>query len=175
MSNPKYDTRYSVVLATNNFVNVPTILQYEKQSIISVDTSNSVLKFAFYNKDGKKIADIIGKKIHWCNVEDPKLTVLSKSVLKETYKINYNGKTVIQVKQKSASDFEILKAELFIPDDKIITISEDCEIQVKTKDGKQIGKSRVIMTNNTFINVPIGVFIQKDGTINIGVFQLPNK
>lgn len=175
MKKPKNEPKCRVVLATNTFENVPVILQYDKQPIISVDISNSNLKFAFYNKEGLKIADIIEEDIHPCVAEDNNLTVLPKTPLKKIYKVNYNGKTVIQVKQKSASDFEIQEAELFMPDGYKITISKGCEIEVKNKNGEKIGKSRVIMSNNTFINVPVGVFVQKDGTINIGVFQLPSK
>jgi hypothetical protein len=111
-----YQTHPDVVVASNVFRNVPTILQFEDTPLIEVGRfaeAGFAAKFHIFNQDNQDIAVVVGSRIFLteigkkCNLRrrsEPNLTA-----------VELEGKTILEMRHTAAAAMN-LAAELWAPE-----------------------------------------------------------
>lgn len=165
----------AVKFATNTFINVPIILQYDDQPLIEVVhdvPAGYTTQFSIYTQDGQYLAKVKGSRL----ITDPHT--------REQYGLQLRrpaGATVCMLGDHplfrlERSEAAALKtdAHLFTPGGAFIRAWGDewvGKITVGRGHPLEIGGLR--MRNNTIIGCNIGIHIHSDGSIAIGEGSAP--
>lgn len=159
-----------VTVATNTFINVPTILQYEENPLIQIIhevEAGFTIQIPIYHSDGTYIAKAVGSRLF--TTDKGGKAGLALRYEKDKTVCELNGKTVFEIQRHGAAALRIA-AELYTPDGAFVTCSSDLLPKLFLEGSEkplQIGG--VIMSGNIFENLRIGIWLRKDGTIKIGV------
>lgn len=159
-----------IELATNKFINVPVILQYEGTPLIEVVQEVNVgfnIQIPIFHSDGTYLAKVKGSQLYLTD-EGKNAGVILRHPDKMTV-CEINGKTVFEIKREEAAALKT-QAELYTPDAAFIKCSNtDLAGYVIENDNKHLSLSlgNITMQNNTFVGVRIGIHIRKDGSIGI--------
>jgi hypothetical protein len=155
-------------LATNTFVNVPIILQYEDVpliQIVKVQPAGFTTQIPIYHPDGTYLAKVVGSRLFLTHEGE-------NAGLSLTYP---NNMTVCKLDNKVL--FEIIReeaaalkthAELFTPDGYFVKITDSPKPELFDADSNSLKLHGITMSGNTFANCRIGILIRKDGSVAIG-------
>ena len=162
-----YSQHPEVTIATNKFINVPTILQYEETPLIQIvkDKNTYGLEIPIYDLSGNYLAKVKGARIFPINkIDSENLSVLHKKDKwicthgkREIFEITYQGSAAIS-----------LKANLYTPDGAFISSDPEQLPKLFFNDHEITLKGNKFQ-NCTFNNVKVGFLLKKDGSISIGV------
>lgn len=159
-----------ITIATNTFINVPTILQYEDTPLIEVvKTADAgfTTQIPIYHPDGTYLAKVVGSRIF--TTEDGKKTGLTLKYPKNKTICELDGKTIFEIHRHAAAALQ-LSAELYTPDGAFLKCSPDLPPSLLVKNSEiPLKISGLTMTGTVFKNLRIGIWIKKDGTIGLGV------
>jgi len=157
-----------VTIASNKFINVPTILQYEETpliEIIKVQPAGFTTEIQIYHSDGSYLAKVVGSRLF-----------LTKEGKKADLSLIYPNKmTVCKLGEKVL--FEIIReeaaalktrAELYTPDGCFVKLTEAPQPEIFDASGHSLRIKGITMVGNTFIGRRIGIWIKKDGLVSIG-------
>jgi len=156
-----------IELATNKFVNVPVILQYDKTPLISIVheiKAGYEIEIPIFYKDGTYLAKVKGSRL-FATKEGEKAGVTLRHPDKMTV-CEINGKTVFEIKRDEAAALET-HAELYTNDGAFLKCSNKDLAGYVLKNEQQLKIGSIIMVNNTFSNCKIGIHIKSDGSIGI--------
>jgi hypothetical protein len=155
-----------VTIATNKFVRVPVILQYEDTPLISL-VKNVKAGFTssipIYHSDGTYLARVVGSQIHRTK-EGEKAGLDMKYPLHRTVCM-MNNRVLFEIYREEAAAVRTT-AELFTPDGYFVKITEDAN-GLFNSQAIQVGG--VTLMGNTFLNLRIGIWYRSDGSVAIGV------
>lgn len=158
-----------IVLATNLFINVPIILQYEETPLIEVVKELNVgfnIQIPIYHNDGTYLAKVKGSQLY-LTTDGEKAGVVLRHPNKMTV-CEIDGKTIFEIKREEAAALKT-KAELYTPDAAFIKCSNDSLAgYVMDSNNEQLQIGGLTMQGNMFSGCRIGVHIRKDGGIGIG-------
>lgn len=162
-----FTSRPVMSLATNTFVNVPIVLQYEDIpliQIVKVESAGFTTEIPIYHPDGTYLAKAVGSRLVLTPEGD-------KAGLSLTYPDKMTvcklGKRVLfEIIREEAASLKT-RAELFAPDGYFVKMTDSPEVDLFDADGPLKIKG-FTMSGNTFVNCRIGIWIKKDGSIAIG-------
>ena len=163
-----YQTAPAVTFATNTFTNVPIILQYDDTPLISVIREQSLgytTEIPIYHSDGTYLAKVKGTRIF--PTEDGKKAGLELNHPKDMTVCKMGNRTVFEIFHESGNAFRT-HAELHTPDGYFVK-SANTFPQVTSKAGEPLKIGGLIMSNNRFANLRIGIWLKSNGSCAIGV------
>ena len=158
-----------VEYASNYFLNVPIILQYDETPLIEVvreQAAGFTTQFKIYNQDGIYIAKVKGTQIYPTKEgtqSDIKLRHFDRVTACEL-----EGKTLFEIRRKKAAALKT-EAELYTPEGCFLKSNEykmPSELIKSDKTALRIGGA--VMVGNQFIDCRIGIHIKSDGSLGIG-------
>lgn len=169
MSELIYQPTPIVVVATNVFINVPTILQYEKIPLIEMVEEVKLgytTSFSIYNSDGIKIAKVRGTRIF--PTDDGKDSGLEIAKHSEITEVKLNGSSIIEIQHHKGEAFRIF-ADLYTPDGYLVRVNNNPQPTLIDTSGNSITIGGVIFSNNRIANVNIGILVNSNGNISMGI------
>ena len=156
-----------MTLATNIFINVPIILQYEEIPLIQIvkaQPAGFTTQIPIYHPDGTYLAKAVGSRL-----------VLTSEGRKAGLSLKYLNKMTV-CKLGSRVLFEIIRqeaaalkthAELFTPDGYFVKITESPQPELFDASSHSLRITGITMSENTIANCRIGIWIKKDGSVSI--------
>jgi hypothetical protein len=157
-----------VTLATNRFINVPIILQYDDTPLISV-IRNEDLSFSteipIYHQDGTYLAKVNGTRVF--ETEDGSKAGIKMSYPKGMTVCEMDGKTLFEIRHERGDAFRT-HAELYTPDGYFVKCSDTPSPRLVSNSGKALQIGGVVMSGNTFNGCRIGVWIKSNGSVSMG-------
>lgn len=163
-----YQTSPIVTFATNRFIHVPIILQYDETPLISVVQEQALgytSEFRIYHEDGTYLAKVRGTRVF--PTEEGKKAGLQLSEPKGMTVCKLDGRTVFEIYHETGDAFRA-HAELYTPDGCFVK-SANTPPSIVAKNGQPLRVGGTIMSGNTFSGVRIGVWFKSDGQCMIGV------
>jgi len=163
-----YQTMPQVTFATNKFINVPIILQYDETPLISIVKEQNLgftTQIPIYHADGTYLAKINGTRVY--PTADGKNAGIAMRSLQDLTVCEMDGKTLFEIYHQKGDAFRT-NAELYTPNGYFVKSSDAPVPAVIKADGQalKIG-GNIIMSNNTFKGCRIGVWLKSDGSIEI--------
>lgn len=159
-----------VNIATNTFIDVPVILQYEDTPLIEVtklEKAGFTIQIPIYHPDGTYLAKVVGSRLF--TTEDGKKAGLNLKYPKNMTICELEGKTLFEIHRVGAAALKA-KAELYTPDGAFVKCSHDLMPQLFLGDNeKPLKIGGIVMSGNVFRGFRIGILIRKDGGLSIGV------
>ena len=157
-----------IEFATNTFVNVPTILQYDDEPLIQMikeEQAGYTSNFRIFNEDGIKLAAVRGSRMFL--TEDGSKANLHLEHPDRMTVCKLGNQILFEVRRKEAAALHT-EAELYTPDGSFVKANPALSGLVNSGSGPlQIGG--VMMEGNTFSGCQIGVHVKSDGSFSIGV------
>jgi hypothetical protein len=149
-----------VTIATNTFINVPTILQFEDTPLIEIvkelDTT-FLPKFTIYDSDGNDIAVVKGTRIF--PTEKGKLANVSIRDEPDILVCELEDKPIFELRRTAAHAFKGW-AELYAPEGVFIKMRELMPIEVKV-DGDILKIGGMSLSGNYVDVAKIGIHVTK--------------
>lgn len=156
----------AVTIATNTFINVPIILQYEDTPLISIvqaQPAGHTTQIPIYHSDGTYLAKVVGSRLFPTPAGEkaglkleypPKMTVCK-----------LGDRTLFEIIREEAAALKT-RAELYAPDGYFVKVTDAPQVQLYNAAMLQIGGIK--MVGNVFQGCRIGIWIHKDGSVGIG-------
>ena len=163
-----YQNSPVVTFASNIFINVPIIFQYENTPLISVVREQHLgytTEIPIYNQDGVYLAKIKGTRVYPTK-EGEKAGVSMRKLPTMTI-CEMNKKTLFEIQHQQGDSFKI-SAELYTPTGLFVKSTDIPEITAIDQNGESLQIGGLTMTNCTFSGLRIGLLLKKDGSIAIG-------
>ena len=159
-----------VKYASNIFIEVPTILQYENTPLIElvkVAQAGFTTEFSIYNSDGIYLAKVKGSQLYLTDAgKKSNLKVTSPD--KKTV-CTLNDQVLFEVERDEAAALKTT-AELFTPDGYFVRHNElNMSMNLIKADDSSLQIGTNIMSGNMIRGANIGVHIHMDGSLSIGV------
>lgn len=149
-----------VVIATNTFRNVETILQYEEFPLIEVGKfadAGYTTKFNVFHSDGSHMAVVKGARVFITEGAKAKVTARQEPDLTVC---EMDGRPIIELRRKGASALKGW-AELYAPHGVFIKAHET-SLVVQRSDGLYIPSHRSSASNLLISDEKIGIHVTKE-------------
>jgi hypothetical protein len=163
-----YQPTPKIVIATNTFINVPIILRYEGINLIEVVQEAGLgytTEMPIYHADGTYPAKAKGSRIYL--TDNGKKAGLKINKMERVWACELDGKTLFEIRQLPGESFKIL-AELNTPDGRFVRVIDAPVPEIVDISGSSIKAGGLIMSGNTIANCRIGIFLNKNGGMNMG-------
>lgn len=161
-----------IVFATNRFINVPVILQYDETPLIEVVNevqAGYTTKFSIYHNDGTYLAKVVGSRLF--STPDGVKAGLQLSFPDLMTVCKMENRTLFEIRRRESAALAT-EAELFTPDGSFIR-SRGPEFSgsiLKMKD-QPLSVGRLTLFECTLSGCPIGIHVRSNGTTGVGVSQ----
>ena len=162
-----FQTVPQVTLATNTFINVPVILRYEDINLIELVREANLgitTQIPIFHPDGTHLAKVNGTRLYL--TEQGKKAGLKIEKHSRLWVCKMQNQTLFEIHQQSGDAFKTI-AELYTPDGYFVKCL-DTRPGLIDASGNALKIGGVIMSNTTFVNRRVGVWIHKDGSCSIG-------
>ncbi len=164
-----YQTSPEVMFASNTFVNVPTILQFDDTPLISVVREEQLgytTDIPIYDASGVYLAKVRGTRVY----PTPEGTEAGVRIrqLPMVWICEVDDRTAFEIHQQPGDAFRT-EAELYAPTGHFLKVSDSPVPQVVNASGSALNVGGITMTGCQFRGVRIGVWIRSDGSMAIGV------
>lgn len=163
-----YRTSPQVNLATNVFINVPVVLQFDDTPLISVVKEQSLgytTQVPIYHADGTYLAKVNGTRV-FATEAGKKAGVVIRDLPNVTV-CEVAGRTVFEVFHQAGDAFRV-QAELITPSGFFVKVAEVPMPTVLKSDGQSLQIGGMSMSECVFKGVRIGVWLKSDGSVAIG-------
>jgi hypothetical protein len=157
-----------VSLATNTFVNVPIVLQYESTpliEIVKVQPAGFTTQIPIYHPDGTYLAKVVGSRLFLTGEGEKAGLTLTYPNKMTVCKLG--NKTLFEIIREDAAALKT-RAELYTPDGYFVKIAESPKPELFDSDGNSLKIQGIMMSGNSFANCRIGIWIRKDGSVALG-------
>jgi len=164
-----YQTAPTVTLATNKFINVPIILQFDDAPLISIVKKQSLgytTEIPIYHPDGTYLAKVNGTRIYPTKDGEKAGLVMEHPAHMTVCKMG--NKTLFEIYHEAGDAFRT-QAELYTPNGFFVKTSDTPMPEVINKTGEALRIGGIVMSNNTFVGSRIGIWLKSDGSCSIGV------
>lgn len=166
-----FQSHPDVIIGSNTFRNVPTILQYADTPLIEVgkfEPAGYTTKFAVYHNDGTRVAIVKGSQIH-LTPEGEKSSVRLRHEPNLTV-CEFEGKPIYELRRDGAAALKGW-AELYAPEGVLIK-ANSAETSAMLRTGDPLAIDGMTLKNCEFINTAIGILVTRE-EIRLGVGSLP--
>ncbi|MFA5877717.1 MAG: hypothetical protein WC880_05165 [Candidatus Paceibacterota bacterium] len=163
-----YQTSPHVTFATNKFINVPIILQYDDTPILSIVKEQNLgftTEIPIYHADGTYLAKVNGTRVY--PTADGKKAGIAMRSLQDMTVCEMDGKTLFEIYHQQGDAFRA-HAELYTPTGYFIKSADTPTPEVIKSDGQSLKIGGMVMSNCTFHGSRIGIWIKSNGSIAIG-------
>ena len=158
----------AVTIATNTFINVPVILQYEDIPLIAIvktQEAGFTTQIPIYHPDGTYLAKVVGPRLFatpagekaGLKIEHPSKMTVCK----------LGDRTLFEIIREKAAALKT-RAELYTPDGYFVKVTDAPQVQLYNAAGSALQIRGVTMTGCMFQSLRIGIWIKKDGSVAIG-------
>lgn len=162
-----FQSHPDVIIGSNTFRNVPTILQYEDTPLLEVGKFEPVgytTRFAVFDDSGVKIAVVEGGKIT-VTPEGAKARITCRHEPDLTV-CELEGKPILELRRRGTQALNAA-AELYAPEGVLIKANV-AEASAILQSGRPLLPGAQYMSNSTFCDGGIAFHVRRDG-IAIGV------
>ena len=163
-----YQNSPRVTFATNQFVNVPIILQFDDTPLISIVREEALgytTEIPIYHADGTYLAKVRGTRIFATEVG--KKAGLEMRYPKNMTVCELNGRPVFEIFHESGDAFRT-HAELHTPTGCFVKSHDAPLPEVISASGNALRIGGIHMSNNLFSGCRIGIWLKSDGSCAIG-------
>jgi len=163
-----YQSSPRVTFATNQFVSVPIILQFDDTpliSIVRVESLGYTTEIPIYHADGTYLAKVNGTRIF--ATEAGKTAGLEMRYPKNMTVCEMNGRTVFEIFHEAGDAFRT-HAELHTPTGCFVKSHDAPLPDVIAATGEALQVRGIRMSNNLFSGCRIGIWLKSDGSCAIG-------
>jgi hypothetical protein len=164
-----FQTHPVVTLATNVFVNVPIILQFDDTPLISVVREQQLdftTEIPVYHQDGTYLAKVRGTRIY--ATEAGKKAGLALRQLPDQTVCELGKQTVFEIQHERGDAFRT-HAELYTPKGFFVKTTDAPKPTLINPSGSALQVGGMTMIGNTISGFRIGVWLRSDGSCAIGV------
>jgi hypothetical protein len=159
----------AVTIATNTFINVPVILQYEDTPLISIvqaQPAGYTTQIPIYHSDGTYLAKVVGSRLFPTPAGEkaglklehpPKMTVCK-----------LGDRILFEIIREEAAALKT-RAELHAPDGYFVKVTDDPKVGLFTAAGNALQVGGLTMIGCMVQSGRIGIWIKKDGSVAVGV------
>lgn len=157
-----------VNLATNIFVDVPVVLQFDDTPLISVVREQALgymTEIPIFHSDGTYLAKVNGTRIF--PTEAGKKAGIVMRDLPNLTVCEVDGKTAFEVRHQKGDAFRI-DAELFTPSGYFVKMADAPKPVLLKSDGNALQVGGITMSGNTFRGFKIGIWLKSDGSCGMG-------
>jgi len=168
MKNLIYQTSPTVTLATNHFVNVPIILQYDDTPLISIVKEQDLgftTQIPIYHQDGTYLAKVNGTRVY--PTEDGKKAGINMRQLSDATVCEMGGHTLFEIYHEKGDAFRA-HAELYTPTGYFVKCSEMPTPEIISNQGQALQIGGIVMSGNMFQGCRIGIWLKSDGSCALG-------
>lgn len=161
-----YTTYPAITIATNTFVNVGTIIQFEDTPLFEVkefQPTEFTTRLTVFHSDGTKIAVVKGSQLYLTE-EGKKATIKLRHEPNLTA-CELEGRTILELRRKEAAALHGW-AELHTPDGALVK-ALDAGLSAIRADGTAIKIGGMVLKGCLFKNLAIGIHVRKTG-ISVG-------
>lgn len=164
-----YHSSPAVTFATNTFINVPIILQFDDTPLVSIVREASLAyttDIPIYHADGTYLAKVRGTRVY-ATTEGEAAGVVVRQ-LPNMWVCTVAGRTAFEIHHQQGEAFRV-EAELNTPTGYLVKVDDAPKPQLYSASGQALQVSGITMIGNVFQNLRIGVLIRSNGSISIGV------
>ena len=164
-----YQSSPKVTFASNTFINVPIILQFDDTPLISIVREQNLgmtTEIPIYHVDGTYLAKVRGTRVF--ATEDGKKAGVEIRQLPKTTVCEIGNRTAFEIHHESGDAFRT-HAELYTPNGCFVKSTDAPTPELFDASGTALKVGGIVMSNNTFQNLRIGVWLRSDGSCSIGV------
>lgn len=164
-----YQSSPEVTFASNTFVNVPTILQFDDTPLISVVREQHLgftTEIPIYDQGGVYLAKVRGTRVY-ATPEGDEAGVRIRQ-LPGLWICDVGDRTAFEIRQQPGDAFRT-DAELYAPTGHFLRVSDSPTPEVIDTSGNALRVGGVAMAGCAFHDLRIGVWIRSDGSVAIGV------
>lgn len=161
-----FNQQPEVTIATNRFIRVPVILQYDETPLISVVKTvkaGFTTSIPIYHSDGTYLAKAVGSRLIATN--DGVNAGIEMEYHDKMIVCKMNGRVLFEIRREEAAALSTT-AELYTPDGYFVRITEDSS-KLFNRESIQVGG--VTIMGCAFTNLRIGIWMRSDGSVSIGV------
>lgn len=162
-----YQTSPTVNIATNFFVNVPTILQFDETPLISVVREQNLgytTSIPIFHSDGTYLAKVNGTRVF--PTDSGKNAGIEMQSHPDVTVCKLAGRTLFEVYHQKGDAFRI-QAELGTPTGYFVKVSDTPIPTLVRSDGQSLRVGGVVMSGNMFQRCRIGIWLKSDGSCGI--------
>lgn len=163
-----FQTSPKVMFATNRFINVPIILQYDETPLISIVREESLgftTEIPIYHPDGTYLAKVNGTRIF--ATEEGEKAGLKMNYPKNMTVCEMNGQTLFEIFHEPGDSFRT-HAELYTPNGCFIKSNDAAMPEVISSSGEALQIGGIRISDSTFSGCRIGIWLKSDGNCAIG-------
>lgn len=164
-----YQTTPTVTYLTNRFTNVPTILQFDDTPLISVVKEENLgftSEIQIFHPDSTYLAKVRGTRVYPTKAGE-KAGIVMRSFPNLTA-CELDGRTLFEIAHQKGDAFKA-QAELYTPSGYFIKSTDAAMPSLLKSDGTGMNIGGIAMSNCSFSGMRIGIWLQSNGTISIGV------
>jgi hypothetical protein len=160
----------AVTIATNTFIDVPVILQYENTPLIEVirtEKAGFTTQIPIFDPDGTYLAKVVGSRLFTTEAGDKAGLILKYP--KNMTVCELKGKPLFEIHRIGAAALRAT-AELYTPDGAFVKCSHDLMPKMfKGVKETALNFGGIVMSGTTIRGFRIGIWMREDGSIGIGV------
>jgi len=159
----------SITVATNTFISVPVILQYEETPLIEVINEQGIgftTQIPIYHSDGTYLAKVKGNRVY--PTEEGKKANIEIRDQQGKFICSLDKKVMFELTHGVGDAFKA-DAELYTPDGYFVKCTDAPKPELFDLSGNAIKVGGITMVGNVFQNLSIGIWMRKDGSCAIGV------
>jgi hypothetical protein len=163
-----YQTVPQVTLATNRFINVPIILQYDDTPLISIIKEQELgftTQIPIFHPDGTYLAKVNGTRVY--PTEDGKKAGIEMRYPKDMTVCQMDGKTLFEIYHEQGDAFRA-HAELYTPSGYLVKTTDSPKPEIINKDGEALQIGGIVMSDNMFSGCRVGIWVKSDGSFLLG-------
>lgn len=168
MENLIYQTVPVVTLATNHFIEVPIILQYDDTPLVSIVREQELgftTEIPIYHEDGTYLAKVKGTRVY--ATENGEKAGIQIRQLSDATVCELAGKTIFEIHHQKGDSFRT-HAELYTPTGYFVKCGESPTPEIRTDQGQALQVGGTTLVGNTFRGCRIGVWLKSDGSCALG-------
>ena len=159
-----YQTSPAVNLATNIFIGVPTILQFDDTPLISIVKEQSLgftTEIPIFHADGTYLAKVNGTRVF--STEDGKKAGIVMRSLPNMTVCEVADRTIFEVFHQKGDAFRI-QAELSTPSGFFVKLADGPVPGLLSSNGQALRVGGMVMRGNTVQGCRIGIWLKSDGS-----------
>lgn len=164
-----YQSTPTVKLASNTFINVPTVLQFDDTPLVSVVKEESLgftTEIPIYHSDGTYLAKVRGTRVYPTK-EGEKAGVAVRR-LHLLWVCTIGGRTAFEILQEPGDAFRT-HAELHTPNGYFVKVADEPKAGLCSASGEELKVGGMTMTGSVVQGFRIGVWLHSDGRLEVGV------
>ncbi len=156
-----------ITIATNTFINVQVILQYDDTPLIEVvrfEQAGFTTQIPIYHSDGTYLAKVVGSQLYL--TQDGRKAGVTLEYPDKMTVCKIDGRVAFEIRREDAAALKTA-AELFAPDGYFVRAT-DSGLGLLNSSGDAIQIGGLTMSGSTISGFRVGIKIDSKGRVAIG-------